>query len=299
MDNFQYVLAKSLDEVPQMLVKQGLKAKIMSGGTDLIPQLRENRATADLIIDVKGIDEMNEIRFDKSTGLFIGAAVSCLRASNDSNIRQYYPGLVDAITLIGGVQIQGRASIGGNLCNASPAADSIPSLIVHQAICVIFGKSGKREVKVEDFCTNPGKTVMTEDEFLIGIKLPSPENGFGASYQRFIPRNEMDIAVVGVGVGLRIEPKTNKIISARIALGAVAATPLLAEAAGTSLIGLTFDDPSIDQKITEAADLAEKISRPISDMRGSADQRRHLVKVLTRREIRNAIERAKKSKEVL
>ncbi len=175
------------------------------------------------------------------------------------------------------------------MCNASPAADSIPALIAHSAVCVVAGAGGRREVAVEEFCTAPGRTVLQAGELLVSIEVPAPPPGFGAAYLRFIPRNEMDIAVVGAGASVVLDESRRTIQSARIALGAVAPTPLFVKEAGDALAGL----PAGDDAIERAAKIAQDAARPITDMRGTAEYRKHLSAVLTRRALKKAIERAK------
>jgi len=288
---FNYVAAQSVDEVIRLLAENGDTARVMSGGTDLIVALREGRRKADLVIDVKRLKETIEMTYDAQQGLTLGAAVPCHRMYDDKAVAKAYPGLIDSASLIGGVQIQGRASMGGNLCNASPAADSIPALIVHSAICNIAGPNGHRQLAVEEFCVAPGRTMLGNGEFLISLQIPAPTSGFGAAYLRFIPRNEMDIAVVGVGASVQLDESRSKIVSARISLGAVAPKPLFVTAAGEALAGKTISDAVIE----EAARLAQEAATPISDMRGTAEYRKHLVAVLTRRTLNKAIERAKAS----
>jgi carbon-monoxide dehydrogenase medium subunit len=208
---------------------------------------------------------------------------------DNAEISAAYPGLMDAARLIGGVQIQGRASMGGNLCNASPAADSIPALIAHSAICHIAGPNGRSEVAVEDFCVAPGRTVLRGGEFLVYMQIPAPKPGFGAAYLRFIPRNEMDIAVVGAGVSVVLDESRTKIVEARVALGAVGPTPIFAQQASESLLGKSIGTEVVDA----AARTARAETSCISDMRGTADFRRHLSEVLTRRALNIAIDRAK------
>jgi len=210
---------------------------------------------------------------------------------DDKALSKAYPGLIDSASLIGGVQIQGRASMGGNLCNASPAADSIPALIVHSAICNIAGPKGRRQLAVEEFCVAPGRNALQAGEFLVSLQIPAPQPGFGAAYLRFIPRNEMDIAVVGVGASVQLDESRTKIVSARISLGAVAPKPLYVAAAGDSLAGKSISD----EAIAEAARIAQAAATPITDMRGTAEYRKHLSAVLTRRALQKAIERAKAS----
>jgi carbon-monoxide dehydrogenase medium subunit len=242
-----------------------------------------------MLVDIKGIPEVNQLSYSAAEGLTLGAAVPCYRIYEHQEIAATYPGLIDAVSLVGGTAIQGRASVGGNLCNASPAADTIPALIVHRAVCVIAGPNGRREMPVEQFCTGPGRTALQPGEFLVALRMPSPPPHFGAQYLRFIPRNEMDIAVVGVGASVVLNQDQSSFVSGRIALGAVAPTPLLAETAAATLAGKTVSDETIQQ----AAEAAQAVARPIDDMRGTAPYRRHLVGVLTRRALRGAIQRAK------
>jgi xanthine dehydrogenase FAD-binding subunit len=286
---FDYVAARSVDEAVSLLARHGDQARVLAGGTDIIVQVREGRRQVQLLVDVKGIPEATQLTYDASQGLTIGAAVPCYKIYADEGIAMAYPGLVDAVSLVGGIQIQGRASVGGNLCNASPAADTTPALIVHRATCVIAGPNGQREIPVEQFCTGPGRTALQNGEFLVSLRLPPPPPHFGAHYLRFIPRNEMDIAVVGVGVSVVLNRDQSAFTSARVALGAVAPTPLLVEAAAAALVG----QPTSDDTIQQAAEAAQAAARPIDDMRGTAVYRRHLVGVLTRRALRGAIQRAK------
>ena len=291
MQAFDYVRASSVDEVVSLLAQNGDLARVLSGGTDLLVALREGRRQAKLVIDVKGLPETTELTYSPQTGLHMGAAVPCHRLYEDETLVNAYPGLMDSARLIGGVQIQGRASMGGNLCNASPAADSIPNLIVHSAICHIAGPNGRRELPVEQFCVAPGRTALQNGEFLVALQLPAPKPGFGAAYLRFIPRNEMDIAVVGAGASVTLDESRTKIKSARISLGAVAPTPLFVADAGDALAGQSISAEAIDK----AASLAQAAAKPISDMRGTAEYRKHLSAVLVRRVLDMAIKRAKAS----
>jgi len=289
MQVIDYVSAGSVQEVVGLLTSKNEKARVLSGGTDLLVQLRENRRKAELLIDLKNIPELTSIHYDPQIGLWIGAAASCSEICRNKSVLELYPGLVDAIRLIGGVQIQSRASIGGNLCNASPAADSIPALIVHNAKCLIVNNNGTHEVRVERFCVAPGRNVLQDGEFLLAIVVPVIPKNYGAHYLRFIPRNEMDIAVVGAGASVTLDPKKEKILSARIALGAVAPTPLFVEEAGLFLV----DKEITQENIREAAAIAQAAASPISDLRGTAEHRRHLCAVLTKRALERAIERAR------
>ena len=291
MQVLDYISANSVQEVVGLLTSNNGMARVLSGGTDLIVQLRENRRKAELLIDLKNISELTSINYDPQSGLWIGAAASCSEICRNKSVLEMYPGLVDAIRLIGGVQIQSRASVGGNLCNASPAADSVPALIIHNAKCLIVNRDGTYEVPVEQFCIAPGKNILQDGEFLLAILVPVTPENFGAHYLRFIPRNEMDIAVVGAGVSVTLDETKQKILSARIALGAVAPTPLLVEEAGSFLA----DKEITQDNIQEAAQIAQATARPISDLRGTAEHRKHLCAVLVRRALEKAIERARAS----
>jgi carbon-monoxide dehydrogenase medium subunit len=286
VQDFDYVRARSLDEAVVLLAQD--EARVLSGGTDLLVQLREGRRQVRVVVDIKAVPEVNALHYDPVVGLELGAAVPCYRISADPVVRNVYPGLVDSVALVGGVQIQGRATVGGNLCNASPAADTAPALIVHEAVCVIAGPNGRREIPVEEFCTGPGRNTMARGEILVAFRLPAPPPHFGASYLRFIPRNEMDIAVVGAGASVVLSGDGRSFVRARVALGAVAPTPLFVPEAGASLAGR----PVSDEAIHEAARLAREAARPITDMRGTVAQRKHLAGVLTRRALHAAVVRA-------
>ena len=288
MKAFTYVAPKSIDEVTTLLSQDGSQVRILAGGTDLLAQMRENRRTVDTMVDVKQIPELNELTYDPVQGLTIGAAVSCWRIWNDPTVAAYYPGLIDAVGLIGGIQIQARATLGGNLVNASPAADSIPALIVHEAVCTIGGSGGIRAVPVESFCRAPGQTILQKGEFVIRLHMKPPVKGFGGSYLRFIPRNEMDIAIVGAGASVVLDEDGTHFHSARVALGAVAPVPLFVREIGERLAGQAVSDAVID----EAAQIAGRAATPISDVRGTLEQRKHLSVVLTRRALYAACERA-------
>ncbi len=285
MQAFDYIAPRSVDEAVSLLASHNGDARVLTGGTDLIVQLREGRRTARLVVDVKHIPDLMHITHDEN-GLRIGAAVACRDICADPIVKRSYPGLVDGIHLIGGVQIQGRASVGGNLCNASPAADSIPALIVHNTVCHLTGQGGRRTLPAEEFCIAPGRNALQIGELLTHITVPVPPKNFGAAYLRFIPRNEMDIAVVGAGASVILDG--DRIVSARIGLGAVAPTPLLASEAGAFLSGTALTRANIK----EAARIAQSIARPITDLRGTAEHRKHLVAVLVERALDKAIERA-------
>ena len=288
MRAIDYVAPTSLSEAVSVLSAHGDRARPLAGGTDIIVQLRGGRRELDVLVDAKSIPELNQIEMTDS-GLRLGAAVPCYEIYQNQAVAAAYPGLIDAAGLIGSIQIQGRASIGGNLCNAAPSGDSIPPIITLCGEAHINGPSGWRAVAAEDFCTGPGRSVLEPGEILVGIQIPAPAANSGTAYLRFIPRNEMDIAVAGVSSSVVLDASGQTIQSARIALASVGPTPILATAAGDSLAGKAVSDDAI----AEAGRLASEAATPITDMRGTIRQRHHLVDVLTRRTLNIAIRRAR------
>jgi carbon-monoxide dehydrogenase medium subunit len=284
-----YEAPETLSEAVALLRTHGERARPLVGGTDLIIQLRSAVRRPDHIVDVKKIKELRELTVDPKAGLRLGGAVRCIEIFENADMRRVYPGLTEAAHLIGSLQIQNRASVGGNLCNGSPAADSTPALIAIGARARIAGVNGEREVPVEDFVLSPGRTVLAAGELLVQLLAPAPAPHTADAYLRFIPRNEMDIAVVGVGASVTLDG--DKVKAARIGLGAVAATPLLATKAAESLIGKKLDEAAL----SAAARLASEAASPIDDMRGTAEFRTHVIGVLTRRALTIAAERARKA----
>ena len=289
MKEIDYAAPKTVAEAFALLNERGDRARVLAGGTDIIVQVREHRRDLDLLVDVKRIPELNELAYDPARGLVVGAAVPCYRIYEHAEIAKAYPGLIDAAALIGGIQIQSRASLGGNLCNSSPAADSIPALIALAAVCEIAGPNGSREVPVEQFCTGPGRNTLGRGELLVRLRFPAPKKNTGAAYLRFIPRNEMDIAVVGAGVAVTLDAAKERCTEARVALGAVAPTPLYVADAGAALVDGTLNDGLIEKAVAAARAAA----KPISDMRGDAEYRKHLAGVLVKRALTIAIQRAR------
>jgi carbon-monoxide dehydrogenase medium subunit len=289
MEAFDYIAPATLDEAVAVLKQHGERARVLAGGTDIIIQVREGRRSLGVMLDVKKIPEATALVHNNGGGLAIGAAVPCAQIYHDAEIARRYPALIDSAALIGGIQIQSRASLGGNLCNSSPAADSIPTLIALGATCQIAGPSGRRSLPVEEFCTAPGRNALAPDELLVSLTIPAPQAHSGAAFERFIPRNEMDIAVCNAAASVTLSDDGSTFKSARIAVGAVAPTPLFVKEAGDALVG----KPVNDEVISHAARIASEAARPITDMRGSAAQRKHLAGVLTRRVIDTAVERAR------
>jgi carbon-monoxide dehydrogenase medium subunit len=282
----QFEAPETIDKAVGLL-KGGGTRKVLAGGTDLLVQLKSGTAEPDVIVDIKRIPELSEIKAEGG-GFRIGAAVPCAALKDHAALKKAWPGLVEAANLIGSTQIQGRATIVGNLCNASPASDSGPAMIAAGAIATIHGPNGKREAPVETIQTGPGKTSLAAGEFITSIFLPPRPPKSGDAYLRFIPRTEMDIAVVGAAVSLTLGGD-GKCTAARVALGAVAPRLLLVEAAGKALIGTTVDDAAL-AKLAQAASAA---AQPIDDKRGTKEFRIEVAGVLARRAAVKALERAR------
>jgi carbon-monoxide dehydrogenase medium subunit len=289
LEAFDFVAPASIDEAVSILNEKGDRARMIAGGTDIIVMMRAGRRLADVVVDAKSIPELNQMSYTPDGGLTLGAAVPCYHIYQDAAISAAYPGLIDAASLIGGIQIQGRASIGGNLCNAAPSGDSIPAVIALSGVCNVAGPNGTRQIASEDFCTAPGQNALQPGEMLVSVSFPAPAANSGANYLRFIPRNEMDIAVAGVGSHVVLDDSGQNFVSARIALASVAPTPVFARDAGDSLAG----KPVSAEAIQEASEKAMADAVPINDMRGTIRQRTHLIGVLTRRTLNTAIERAR------
>ena len=277
----EFVAPKSLPEA-QGIFANDSSASWLAGGTDLLVGIRLGMRDPSRIIDLKQIPELMALDVSGDS-ILIGAAASAYDILHNSEIGSLCPGLADALDLIGSTQIQGRCSAGGNLCNASPAADSIPALIANGAVCRILGSSGERLLPVEDFIVGPGKNALKSDELLVQLVLPKPMPGTSCAYLRLTPRTEMDIAVAGTGVSITLDT-AGICTAARVAIGAVAPTALLVEAAGQALVGSKLEDDAIDSAVTAVRAAAS----PISDKRGSAQYRTHVVGVLVKRAIQRA-----------
>lgn len=287
MRDFEYEAPVSLAEAVNVLGKLNGEGKPLAGGTDLIDQIRMGRHQPRTVVDLKKIPELNLLELSPS-GLRLGGAVPAWKVYSHPEICRSYTALADSARIIGGIQIQSRASIGGNLCNSGPAADSTPSLIALGAVAVIAGSSGRREIAVEQFCVGPGKNILQPGEILVELNFPPRAPHSGSCYQRFIPRNEMDIAVVGVGVSVVLDEKGGTFVSGRIGLGAVGPTPYYAADASRLLAGQPVNHATIEK----AAAAAQAIAKPIDDMRGTKEFRTHVTAVLTRRVLERAVARA-------
>jgi len=286
MNALTYESPGSVDEAVKLLAAAGSDAKILAGGTDLLVQLRMGMIKPALIVDVKNISETTVIK-EESGGYRVGAAVSGAELGEHDGMNNAWPGVVEALELIGSTQIQGRASMGGNLCNASPAADAVPAMIAAEAVCTIAGPDGRREARVEDIVTGPGQTSLKAGEMVVDFYFPPRPARSGDAYLRFIPRTEMDIAVVGAGISLTLD-EAGVCSAARVALGAVAATQLVVEDGAAALIGSTLDDAALE-KLDAAARAA---CRPIDDKRGTIEYRTKVAGVLARRAAKIAQQRA-------
>ncbi|MBL6717298.1 MAG: FAD binding domain-containing protein [Pseudomonadales bacterium] len=288
MQGFAYEAPSSLDALRARLAAAqgaGELTQVLAGGTDLLVQMKQGQRAPGLILDIKRVGETQALTVD-GDWLTIGASVPAAKAKAFPLVAEAFPGLAHAIDLIGSSQIQGRASLGGNLCNASPAGDTIPALIANGFEAQILTADGLRTLPVEAFVTGVGKNALASGEVLLALKAPVPGPRSGDAYQRFTPRTEMDIAVVGVGARLTLDD-AGVIASACIALGAVAPQAFLAEAAGAALVG-TRGEP---QALEAAAAAAMAVAKPISDKRGSADFRRRICGVLVKRVVAQALER--------
>src|SRR5262245_35140185 len=285
--DIRYEAPSTVDQAVR-LIADDPAAQIFAGGTDLLVQFRAGLRKPTAFVDVKRIPELTSIVIDRD-GLRLGAAAPAGEICEHGEMKRLWPGLVEAVNLIGSTQIQGRASVGGNLCNASPAADTTCALIVNRAECVIAGPKGERTVPVEGFCTAPGRTVLEPGELLVAIFVPMPAARASDAYLRLIPRTEMDIAVAGAGVSLTLG-EDGVCVAARVAIGAVAPTALVVPDAARALIGSRIDAAALEK----AADASTQAARPISDKRGTMAYRRTMAGVLTRRAAAIAAERARK-----
>jgi CO/xanthine dehydrogenase FAD-binding subunit len=282
-----YIAPSTVEEAVRILAEAPGSAKVLSGGTDLLVQLRSGRAKPELIVDIKKIPGISGIR-EHDAAFVIGASTPGAEIGECEALQRAWPGVVEAANLIGSTQIQGRASLAGNLCNASPAADSVPALIAARATCVVAGPEGQREVPVESIATGPGRTSLSPGEFIVEFHLPKPPPRSADAYLRFIPRTEMDIAVVGAAVSVTLAAGV-VCADARIVLGAVAPTAILVPEASAALVGRKLDETALgglEQAVRRAC-------KPIDDKRGTIEYRTKVAGVLARRAATIAYERAR------
>jgi aerobic carbon-monoxide dehydrogenase medium subunit len=290
MAEIRYVAPGTLEEAISAFAAAGSAARILAGGTDLLVQMRSGLVRPGLIVDIKKIGEMTEIKQTADGGFLVGAAVSGAALAEHPRFGKVWPGVLEAVNLIGSKQVQGRASAGGNLCNASPAGDSVPALIAAGAVVTVQGPNGRRQMKVEEVPASPGRTNLGPGEILVSFTLPPRQVGSSDAYLRMIPRTEMDIAVVGCGVSLTV--KGGACTAARVGLGAVAPTALLVEDAAKALIGSRLDEKALEK----AAAACRAACRPIDDKRGTIAYRVKAAGVLLKRTVAIAAQRANANK---
>jgi carbon-monoxide dehydrogenase medium subunit len=287
---FEIALPRSVEECLDVLRERAGKAKVVAGGTDLLPQMKNGLLKPPFVVDLSGVPALRTLQRD-GKGIRIGAAVTARTLELDPHVRSAYPAIAESGALVGSVQVRNLATVGGNLCNAAPSADMAPPLVALDAEAVIAGPQGQRRVPMASFFTGVRQTVLAPDELLVEIAVPAPGARSGGQYLRHTPRRELDIAVVGVASQITLHDGVCGKI--RIALASVAPTPVRALAAERALM----DQPVTPELIERAAELAVEAAKPISDQRGSADFRRHLVRVLTRRTLTTALERARAGRE--
>ncbi len=283
----RYEAPSSLDQAVALLMAEQGDARVLAGGTDLLVQMKTDLIAPALLVDVKRITELREVK-EEAGGFRIGAAVTGAELKEHPRLKKVWPGLVEATNLIGSTQVQGRASLGGNLCNGSPAADSVPGLIAAGAKASIVGPKGRREVPVEDVMLGPRKLSLVKGEIIASFLIPPKPARTSDAYLRFIPRTEMDIAVVGCGICLTLDA-AGSCTAARVALGAVAPRPLLVAPAAAVLVGTKVDAAALE-KLDAAARAA---CQPIDDKRGTKEYRVKVAGVLARRTAQIALERAR------
>jgi carbon-monoxide dehydrogenase medium subunit len=283
----RYAAPDSVDDAVALLASTEGRGRVLAGGSDLLVQLRAGRVEAELVVAVKRIERMTTLSRD-ARGFRIGAAVCGAVMAEDTGLARAWPGVVEAVQLIGSTQIQGRASLGGNLCNASPAADGVPALVTADARCVVAGPAGERESAVSQVATGPGETSLSADEILVEILLPHPPPRSADAYLRMTPRSEMDIAVVGAAARVSLDEE-GRCSGARVALGSVGPTVREVHDAGAILVGGTLDDAALSR----LAEAARETAAPIDDLRGSARYRTRITGVLSRRAAAIAKERAR------
>jgi carbon-monoxide dehydrogenase medium subunit len=283
----RYESPDTIEAAAKLLASESGDARVLAGGTDLLVQIRAEVLDPVLVVDIKRITETRTVQ-EENGGFRIGAAVSGAELKEHPSLKKIWPGVLEAANLIGSTQVQGRATLGGNLCNGSPAADSVPAMIAAGAVASIVGPNGRRELPVEDIMLAPRKLALQKGEIIASFKLPKKSRASDA-YLRFIPRTEMDIAVVGCGVNLTLDD-SGTCTAARVGLGAVAARPLLVEDAGKALVGTKVDDAALDKMVAAV----RAACKPIDDKRGTVEFRIDVAGVLAKRTALIALDRARK-----
>jgi len=284
--SLRYEAPTTTKEAAKLLAKEKGAAYLLAGGTDLLVRMKGDFIEPDLVVDIKRIASTQTIQ-KTATGFTVGASVPCVQVGRDKALGKAWPGVVEAAKLIGSDQVQGRCTMAGNMCNASPAADSVPALVAARAKAVVVGPNGKRSVPVEKMATGPGATTLKKGELVEAIKLPKQDSKSGDAYLRFTPRTEMDIAVCSAAVNLTLGAG-GVVKKARIALGAVAPTVVIVPAAAKAIVGSKLDDTALE-KLAKACEAA---CNPIDDKRGTAEFRTEVAGVLARRAAKIAYQRA-------
>ena len=277
MSDTQYLAAKTIDEAVDAHAKANGSARFLAGGTDLLVQIKSGIRKPNLVIDIKKIVELNSIKEISENEFVIGASVSGANLNRNPKFAKLWPGVLEAFRLIGSEQIQGRASLGGNLCNGSPAGDSVPALIAAGCKAVIAGPGERKEIPIENFHLGPGKTILENGQMLVALKFPKRNNNSADAYLRMTPRTEMDIAVVGCGVNISIE--NGVCTNARVSLGAVAPKPLLINEATDIMVGSSLDEETLEK----VSKICKDSCNPIDDKRGTIDYRTKVAGVLFKR----------------
>lgn len=287
MTDLRYEAPETLDAAVSLLTGADGGGRIMAGGTDVLVQLHAEMIEPSVIVDIKNIPDVRAM--SESGGVWsVGAAVPGMQIIDDAAFSAAWPGVCEGVALIGSVQVKGRASIGGNLCNGSPAADSVPAIIAAGAVARIIGPNGPREEPAENIITGPGKTSLADGEFIVSFEFPRREAHSGDCYLRLTPRTEMDIAIVGVGVNITLDD-AGQCMAARVSVGAVAPRPLLVADAATALVGTSVDDAALENMVAAVRAACD----PISDKRGTKEYRIKTAGVIARRAAEKALERAK------
>ena len=287
MRRFEYLEARTLRQAIGMLQRHGEQARIVAGSTDFLVRWRAGFWHPDYVVNIQHVPGLSRVTYSRRNGLRLGALVTIQTLEQHPAIRQHYPALAAAAASFAGVQVRNLATVGGNICNASPSGDTLPALLAYGAGCTLSGPEGRRQVALEQLFTGPGQTVLAQDEVLTEITLPSAPANTGSLYIKHSPRGAMDIATVGVASAITVD-RSGVCTEAKIALGAVAPTPLRAHAAEESLRGKQPDA----ELLQAAAELAMSTATPIDDVRGTAGYRREMVGVLTRRTLEQAVAEA-------
>ena len=289
MRDFDYHAPRTLDEALALLKEHREKARVLAGGTDLVLMMTDRVVAPEHVVDIKNVTELTHLEWGGDGSLTIGAAIPFRRLESDKRVRETFPGLAEASGEVGSWQIRNLGTVGGNLCTASPSAEIAPILLALDAEVEIVGPKGRRTVAIGQFHTGVRRTVVEPDEILVSVKVPASQGRAGSHYIKLKEREKMDIAFVGVASVVELEGGDGVVKSARIALGAVAPTPIRAEEAEAKLRGQRLTDSLIE----EAGRLAAQAAKPISDVRASAEYRREMVDVLTRRTLKQALEIAR------